>query len=115
MKGKTVRGPTRVITDMLGELGATPVGMPLPSIPQSLSEGVINSTVIPWEITPSIRLTELVGNHTEMGGDEALYTATFVLVMNKAKYESSRMISRAVLDAESGAKFSRIAGQLDAG
>ena len=112
MKGKTVRGPTRVITDMLGELGATPVGMPLPSIPQSLSKGVIDSTVIPWEITPSIRLTELVGNHTEMGGDEALYTATFVLVMNKAKYESLPDDLRAVLDAESGAKFSRIAGQL---
>ena len=112
MKGKTVRGPTRVITDMLGELGATPVGMPLPSIPQSLSKGVIDSTVIPWEITPSIRLTELVGNHTEMAGDEALYTATFVLVMNKAKYESLPDDLRAVLDAESGAKFSRIAGQL---
>ena len=112
MKGKTVRGPTRVITDMLGELGATPVGMPLPSIPQSLSKGVIDSTVIPWEITPSIRLTELVGNHTEMGGDEALYTATFVLVMNKVKYESLPDDLRAVLDAESGAKFSRIAGQL---
>jgi len=41
-----------------------------------------------------------------------LYTATFVLVMNKAKYESLPDDLRAVLDAESGAKFSRIAGQL---
>ena len=32
MKGKKVRGPTRVINDMLAELGAVPVGMPLPAM-----------------------------------------------------------------------------------
>jgi TRAP-type C4-dicarboxylate transport system substrate-binding protein len=32
MSGKTLRGPTRVINDLLGELGATPVGMPVPAI-----------------------------------------------------------------------------------
>mgnify|MGYP000185395017 CR=1 FL=1 len=88
MKGKTVRGPTRVINDMLAELGAEPVGMPLPAIPEALSKGVINATVIPWEVTPSIRLTELVRNHTEFGGPEALYTATIVLVMNQTKYDA---------------------------
>lgn len=47
MKGKTVRGPTRVINDLLSELGATPVGLPLPGIPEALSKGVISGTVIP--------------------------------------------------------------------
>ena len=112
MKGKVLRGPTRVITDMLNEFGATPVGMPLPAIPQSLSKGVIDSTVIPWEVTPSIRLTELVENHTEFSGDEALYTATIVLVMNKAKYDSMPADLRAVLDAEAGKKLSTFAAQV---
>ena len=31
MKGKKLRGPTRVINDLLSEVGATPVGMPLPA------------------------------------------------------------------------------------
>lgn len=112
MAGKTLRGPTRVINDMLSELGATPVGMPLPAIPEGLSKSVINGTVIPWEVTPSIRLTELVTNHTEFSGPEALYTATIVLVMNKAKYEALPDDLRAILDAESGAKLSEFAAQV---
>jgi TRAP-type C4-dicarboxylate transport system substrate-binding protein len=112
MKGKTLRGPTRVINDMLSELGATPVGMPLPAIPEALSKGVVNGTVIPWEVTPSIRLTELVKNHTEFGGPEALYTATIVLVMNRAKYDALPDDLRAILDAESGAKLSEFASQI---
>lgn len=112
MAGRTLRGPTRVINDLLSELGATPVGMPLPAIPEALSKGVVNGTVIPWEVTPSIRLTELVSNHAEFSGDEALYTATIVLVMNKAKYEALPDDLRAILDAESGAKLSGFAAEV---
>jgi len=112
MKGKTVRGPTRVINDMLAELGAEPVGMPLPAIPEALSKGVINATVIPWEVTPSIRLTELVRNHTEFGGPEALYTATIVLVMNQTKYDALDDDLKAILDAESGEKLSTFAAEV---
>lgn len=112
MQGKTLRGPTRVINDMLSELGATPVGMPLPAIPESLSKGVINGTVIPWEVTPAVRLTELVDNHLEFSGDEALYTATIIMVMNKAKYEALPDDLRAILDAESGAKLSAMAAEI---
>jgi len=112
MKGKTLRGPTRIINDLLSELGAEPVGMPLPAIPEALSKGVVNGTVIPWEVTPAIRLTELVGKHTEFTGDEALYTAAIVLVMNKAKYEAMPDDLKAILDAESGAKLSAFATQV---
>ncbi len=112
MKGKTLRGPTRVINDMISELGATPVGMPLPAIPEALSKGVVNGTVIPWEVTPSIRLAELVTNHTEFSGDEALYTATIVLVMNKAKYDALPDDLRAILDEKSGAALSTFAAEV---
>lgn len=112
MKGLTLRGPTRVINDMLSELGAEPVGLPLPAIPEALSKGVVKGTVIPWEVTPAIRLSELVSNHAEFTGDEALYTATIVLVMNKAKYEALPDDLRAILDAESGAKLSAFAAEV---
>ncbi|MEZ5931824.1 MAG: TRAP transporter substrate-binding protein [Alphaproteobacteria bacterium] len=112
MQGKTLRGPTRVINDLISELGATPVGMPLPAVPEALSKGVVNGTVIPWEVTPAIRLTELVHNHTEFLGKEALYTATIVMVMNKAQYEALPDDLRAILDAESGAKLSGFASQV---
>ncbi len=111
-KGRTVRGPTRVINDMLSELGAEPVGMPLPSIPEAMSKGVINATVIPWEVTPAVRLSELVSNHTEFTGPESLYTATIVLVMNKDRYNALPDDLKAILDAESGAALSEFAAQV---
>ena len=107
MAGKALRGPTRVITDLLGEYGATPVGMPLPGIPEALSKGVINGTVLPWEITPAIKLGELVTNHTEIGGDRALYTATFILAMNWDAYEALPDDIRTILDENTGKEMSR--------
>ncbi|SDL53147.1 TRAP transporter substrate-binding protein [Aliiruegeria lutimaris] len=112
MEGLKVRGPTRVINDLLNELGATPVGLPLPAIPEALSKNVVSGTVIPWEVTPAIKLTELVTNHTEFTGEEALYTATIVLVMNKAKYESLPDDIRAAIDAESGLNLSKFAAEV---
>lgn len=112
MKGLTLRGPTRIINDLLSELGAEPVGMPLPAIPEALSKGVVKATVIPWEVTTAIRLSELVSNHTEFSGDASLYTAAIVLVMNKAKYEALPDDLRAILDAESGEKLSAFASQV---
>ena len=112
MDGLTLRGPTRIINDLLGELGAEPVGMPLPAIPEALSKGVVKGTVIPWEVTTAIRLSELVDNHTGFAGEEALYTAAIVLVMNKAKYEALPEDLKAILDAEAGAKLSTFATQV---
>lgn len=112
LEGKKLRGPTRVISDLLGELGATPVGMPLPAIPEALSKGVVDGTVIPWEVTPAIKLSELVTNHTEFGGNEALYTATIIMVMNRDKYDSLPDDVRAAIDAESGMKLAEFAAQV---
>ncbi len=107
MAGKTLRGPTRIINDLLSELGAEPVGMPLPAIPEALSKGVINGTVIPWEVTPSIRLTELVSNHTEFWWARGALYRDNRLVMNKAAYEALPDDLRAILDAESGAAMAQ--------
>lgn len=109
MQGKKVRGPTRVINNLLGELGATAVGMPVPAIPEALSKKVIDGTVIPWEVTPAVRLSELVSNHTEFSGKEALYTTAIVTVMNKAKYDSMPDDLKAILDANSGMVLSKLA------
>lgn len=112
MKGMTLRGPTRIINNLLSELGAEPVGMPLPAIPEALSKGVVKGTVLPWEVTSAIRLSELVGNHTEFSGDEALYTAAILLVMNRRSYDALPDDLRAILDAEAGAKLSTFAAQV---
>ncbi len=111
LSGMTVRAPTRVITALLTELGANPIGMPIPQVPEALSKGVIQGAVVPWEVTTALRVPELVDNHTEFGGDHALYTTTFVLAMNKAKYDSLSDDLKAILDENSGAEFSAFAGR----
>ena len=115
MRGLKLRAPTRIITGMLEELGATAVGMPVPAITEALSKGVIDGCVIPWEVTPALKVSELVSNHTEFGGDHAIYTTAFVLAMNKARYESLSDEQRKALDANSGQEFSAFAGKTQAG
>ncbi len=112
MSGQTLRGPTRIINNLLSELGAEPVGMPVPAVPEALSKGVVNGTVIPWEVTASLRLSELVENHTEFGGDRALYTATFVLAMNRAKYDGLPEDLRAILDEQIGIEMAAMHAQI---
>lgn len=112
MTGKKLRGPTRVINDMLKEAGATPIGLPVPAIPEALSKGVIDGTVIPWEVTPALKIAELVNTHTEFGGDRALYTATFVLAMNKQRYDAMPDDLRKILDDNTGLEFSASAGRI---
>jgi len=116
LKGLKVRGPTRQITKMLGYLGATPVGMPLPQIPDALSKGTIDGCVIPWEVVPSVKVHELTKFHSEFdpaGG--ALYTTTFVMAMNKAKYNSLAPDLKKVIDAHSGLNTSGWLGKVQQG
>ena len=112
MKGKKLRGPTRVITGMLKELGATPVGMPVPAVPESLSKGVIDGAVIPYEVSVPLKVAELVEGHTGFEGDTGLYTATFGVIMNKAKYNSIPADLRAIIDANSGVALARAFGKV---
>jgi len=116
LRGMKVRGPTRQITKMLGALGATPVGMPLPQIPDALSKGTIEACVIPWEVVPSIKVDELAKNHTEFPkSSKALYTTTFVMAMNKAKYEGLPPDLKKVIDANSGLETSAWLGKTQEG
>ncbi len=116
LKGMKVRGPTRQITKMLGALGATPVGMPLPGIPDALSKGTIDACVIPWEVVPSIKVDELTKYHTEFpSSGKALYTTTFVMAMNKPKYESLAPDLKKVIDANSGRETSAWLGKTQEG
>ena len=109
LQGMKIRGGGRSVNSLLTQLGATPVGMPVPAIPEGLSKGVIDGTTIPWEVTAALKVPELVESHTEFTG-KALYTLTFVLAMNKEKYESLSDAQKAAIDDNSGLEFSVFAG-----
>ncbi|MCO6415917.1 TRAP transporter substrate-binding protein [Siccirubricoccus sp. KC 17139] len=109
LRGLKLRFPSRLNGEALRALGAAPVGMPVPQVPEALSQGVIDGAVVPWEVVPSIRLQEMVKYHTEIPGSPTLYIATFILAMNRTKYEGLAPELRAVLDANSGAAAARMA------
>ena len=112
MKGLKMRAPTRPVTKLMAALGATPIGMPLPGIPDALSKGTINGCVIPWEVVPSVKVNELTKFHAEFdpaGG--ALYTTHFVMAMNKAKYNSLPADLKKVIDNNSGMETSAWLGK----
>lgn len=116
MRGLKLRAPTRQVTKLLAILGATPVGMPLPQIPDALSKGTINGCVIPWEVVPSVKVNELTKFHAEFdpaGG--SLYTTTFVMAMNKAKYNSLAPDLKKVIDNNSGMATSAWLGKIQQG
>jgi TRAP-type transport system periplasmic protein len=112
IKGLKLRGPTRQATKLLAALGATPVGMPLPGIPDALSKGTINGCVIPWEVVPAVKVNELTKFHAEFdpaGG--SLYTTTFVMAMNKAKYNSLPPDLKKIIDNNTGMETSAWLGK----
>lgn len=111
ISGQKLRGPTRVITNLLAKLGATPIGMPIPAVPEALSKGVIDGTVIPWEVTAALKVPELVTNHAGFSTAPGLYTATFVLTMNNDSYNNLPDDLKAVIDANSGVEVAAAFGK----
>ena len=109
LQGMKIRGGSRLVNDLLTAAGATPVGMPVPAVSEALSKGVIDGTTIPWEVTPALKVTELVENHTEFEG-KSLYTLTFALAMNKGVYDGLADDLKAVIDANSGFEMSVFTG-----
>ena len=102
MKGLKVRGGSRIINIMLEQLGATPVGMPVPQVGEALSKGVISATTIPWEVVPALKVEQIAKNTTGFSGNKGLYTQTFAVAMNKAKYDALPADLKKVIDANSG-------------
>lgn len=116
LRGMKMRGPTATVTKMLANMGATPVGMPVPQVPEALSKGVIDGAVIPYEVAPGLKVNELTKYASETPkGAPALYTTFFVVPMNRARYDSLPADLKAVIDKNSGRELSAFLGSTQEG
>jgi TRAP-type C4-dicarboxylate transport system substrate-binding protein len=116
LRGLKMRGPTATVTKMLANMGATPVGMPVPQVPEALSKGVIDGAVIPYEVAPGLKVNELTKFASETPrGSPALYTTFFVVPMNRARYDSLPPDLKAVIDKNSGRELSAFLGSTQEG
>ena len=112
LKGLKLRSPTRLAGEALKALGANGIPMPIPQLPEALAQRALDGCVIPWEVVPAVKVHELLKFHTEIPGSPTLYTASFVIAMNKAKYESLPADLKKVIDANSGQVAATMAGQM---
>jgi TRAP-type C4-dicarboxylate transport system substrate-binding protein len=112
LKGLKIRAATRLNSRMLAALGATPVQMPLPSVPESMSKGVIDGAMVPWEGVPAAKLQEISKSHLDAPvGQPKFANSIFAYVMNQAKYDSLAPELKKVIDANSGVAVSAWAGE----
>lgn len=112
LKGQKVRGPTRIAAKMLAALGATAVQMPLPQVPESISKGVIDGAMVPWEGVPPIKLQEIAKYHLDTApGVPKISNTIFVIAMNQAKYDNLPPDVKKVIDANSGLDWSKQIGK----
>ncbi|MCP5039333.1 MAG: TRAP transporter substrate-binding protein [Rhodobacteraceae bacterium] len=109
--GLKLRGPSRQANKLLEAVGATPVGMPVPTFPEALSKGVVDGGVIPWQVVPGLKVHELADAHTEIGGDFSLYNIFFVWAMNNDSYNALPDDLKAIIDNNTGIDASGMAGR----
>lgn len=112
MKGLKLRAPTRLSAEALRALGANGITMPVMQVADALSVRAIDGCVVPWEVVPAVRIGESVKFHAEFAVSPALYTATFVLAMNRKRYETLPADLKKVIDANSGQPAAQAAGRM---
>jgi TRAP-type C4-dicarboxylate transport system substrate-binding protein len=98
--GMTLRTPSRTGAWVIEALGADPVAMPVPELPQALARGVVEGALIPWEIAAPLRLQEQTDYQIE-GHDKTRFgTTVFQVSMNLATWEAlPEDVQQAFLDA----------------
>jgi TRAP-type C4-dicarboxylate transport system substrate-binding protein len=111
LKGLKIRAATRLNSRMLAALGATPVQMPLPAVPEAMAKGVIDGAMVPWEGVPAAKLQEIAKSHLDVpAGAPKFANSIFAFVMNQARYDALPAELKKVIDANAGAEASAWAG-----
>ena len=112
LRGMRLRFSARLLGDGLRSVGVNAISMPVPQVPEALAQGVIDGCVLAWEAVPTLKIHELVKFHTEIPGSPTLSTTSFLLAVNKARYESLPGDLKAVIDANSGLQPAADAGAI---
>lgn len=112
LKNLKLRAPTRLASEALKALGATGISIPVPQIPDALAQKAIDGALVPWEVVPAIKLQERVKYHIEIEGSPTLYTATFILAMNKPRYDKLPPDLKKVIDKHTGQGAALMAGRM---
>ena len=87
-EGLNLRIPTRTGAWIIEALGANPIAMPVPELPQALAKGVVDGAFIPFEIIPPLKIQDQTQYQIEGPDDARFGTTTFQVSMNQARWDS---------------------------
>jgi TRAP-type C4-dicarboxylate transport system substrate-binding protein len=112
LAGLKMRIPTRTGAWIIESWGATPVGMPVPDLPQALATGVVDGALIPWEIIPALKIHDMTKYQVEGPEHERFGTTTFQISMNQGAWERLPDDLKDVVAQNSGDDFAREVGRV---
>lgn len=104
LKGMRMRAPSAQQAKQLEQMGAVPVAMPVTQVYQSLERGVVDGVMIPFSTIVDFRLGEVAKSYTVPG--PLFGRSSFLIAMNRKKYDSLSPGARAAIDRLSGRQLS---------
>jgi TRAP-type C4-dicarboxylate transport system substrate-binding protein len=112
LQGMKMRIPTRTGAWIIEALGAAPVGMPVPDLPQALSKKVVDGAFIPWEIIPPLKIQDVTDYQIEGPNRVRFGTTTFQVSMNQKRWDSLPAGVKRAFEANSGEAWVREVGEI---
>jgi TRAP-type C4-dicarboxylate transport system substrate-binding protein len=112
LKGLKMRIPTRTGAWIIEALGAAPVGMPVPDLPQALSKKVVDGAFVPWEIIPPLKLQDVTKFQIEGPNRTRFGTTTFQVSMNQKRWDSLPADVKKAFESQSGEAWWREVGEI---
>ncbi|HEX5690378.1 MAG TPA: TRAP transporter substrate-binding protein [Roseiflexaceae bacterium] len=108
IKGLKVRISSKILADVITQLGGTPVSLSSVQAYQHLSRGVVDADFVQWTIVCVARINEAAPYHLEgqLGGQGAM------IIMNKAAWEKLSPAAKSVFEKNAGSEFSVANGKL---
>ncbi len=93
IKGMEIRGAGSIST-VLELLGAVPVSMPMPEVPEAVQKGIIQALLTSFEVLKDMKFAEMCPYETVAN----LSVYPFAVIMNQRKWDSLPDDVKAVLD-----------------
>ncbi len=101
IKGMKIRPAQGTIAEFVRLLGGTNVQASAPQVRDVLSKGVADAVTFPWGSIVLFGIDKVTKYHLEM----PLYTTTFAMVFNKAKYDAMSAKQKKVIDDHCNSKW----------
>lgn len=108
IKGLKLRAGGPVASAAIKALGGVPVGMPVPSIAENISKGVLDGSGAEWNVMYAFKIIEVAKNHYM----QRLGTVPLSVLMNKDSYDGLSDEAKALIDKHSGEGLTRKFGDV---